>query len=346
MSSASQKALLIPSKGAEFEVGTRSIPKPGPGEVLVKLHAAALNPLDNIMQKYGLFIESYPAVPGNDGAGTVEELGEGVIGLQKGDRVARGPLTAIPSKYSFDEAATIPLGFATAALGLYDKRGKHGRVNLPSVWSAAGGAELPTPWSAAGRDKYKGHPAVITGGASSVGQFVIQLAKLSGFGPIITTASSRNAEYAKAAGATHVIDYNTTSYADLPAAVAKITSTPVPLIYDVIASPESQKASWAILAPKGTLVVSHDPVVGKLGEEAEDSKRVELVWGSTTDSDWHEIGNDIWAHLTGLLETGAVKPNKVEVLPDGLAGIPAGVERVGQGKVSGVKLVAHPQETA
>ncbi|TFY82415.1 hypothetical protein EWM64_g1603 [Hericium alpestre] len=348
MSSASQKALLIPSKGAKFEVGTRTIPKPGPGQVLVRLYAAALNPVDNYIQQFGVFVESYPAVAGSDGAGTVEELGEGATGVAKGDKVFfqglwvsdRGTFQqyaladAIPTKYSFDDVATIPLGFATAAIGLYAKR------------AARGGAELATPWSAAGRDKYKGQPAVVIGGSSSVGQFALQLLKLSGFGPIITTASASNAEYAKAAGATDVIDYHTTPYAELPAAVAKITSTPVPVIYDAISSPESQQASWKILAPKGSLVVTLQPAVGKPGEEAEDGKRLVQVFGSSNHPENREIGNDIYAHLTGLLETGAVKPNKVEILPDGLAGIPAGVARLEQKGVSGVKLVARPQETA
>ncbi|TFY84007.1 hypothetical protein EWM64_g14 [Hericium alpestre] len=351
MSSASQKALLIPSKGANFEIGTRAIPKPGHGQVLVKVHAAALNPVDKYIQKAGVFVDEFPAVAGNDGAGTIEELGEGVTGVQKGDRVLlqglwvpdRGTfqqyvlgdavrVAKIPSKYSFDEAATVPLTFATAAIGLYGKKG-----------AARGGAGLARPWTASGRDKYKGNAALIVGGSSSVGRYAIQLAKLSGFGPIITTASSRNAEYAKSAGATHVIDYHTTSYADLPAAVAKIAPS-VPLVYDAIASPEAQEASWKILAPKGSLITTLEPSVGKLGEEAEDGKTVHFVFGSSNSPENYYISNDFYDHLTSLLDTGAIKPNRFEKLPGGLAAIPAGVERLGQGKVSGVKLVANPQE--
>ena len=73
-----QKSLVIPALGAAFEVIERPVPKPQPGEVLVKIHAAGLNPVDAVNQKLGLFIKEYPAVIGMDCAGVVEEVGEGV----------------------------------------------------------------------------------------------------------------------------------------------------------------------------------------------------------------------------------------------------------------------------
>ena len=82
-----QKALLVPAKFAEFVVGSKSIPKPGPGELLVKIRSTSLNPADWKIHKYGLFIEEFPAVLGLDLAGDVEEVGEGVTTFVKGDRV-------------------------------------------------------------------------------------------------------------------------------------------------------------------------------------------------------------------------------------------------------------------
>ena len=58
----------------------------------------------------------------------------------------------------------------------------------------------------------------------------IQLAKLSGFSPIIVTASQRNADYCKKAGATHIIDYRETPYSQLSEAVAKITTEPIEVV--------------------------------------------------------------------------------------------------------------------
>lgn len=87
MVSLTQKALIIDAKFGNFVLDTISIPKPGPGEILVKIKAAALNPVDWKIQKFGVFVETFPAIVGTDIAGDVEEVGEGVTDFQKGDRV-------------------------------------------------------------------------------------------------------------------------------------------------------------------------------------------------------------------------------------------------------------------
>lgn len=85
--SSTHKALLLEKKFGGYAVGDIATPKPGPGELLVKVHAAALNPVDWKIQKYGIFIETFPAILGSDVAGEVAELGEGVSGFKVGDRV-------------------------------------------------------------------------------------------------------------------------------------------------------------------------------------------------------------------------------------------------------------------
>jgi len=84
-----QKALLVETPLAPFTL--HDIPKyvPGPGEVLIKVHAVGLNPADWKMQKEGAFndIMTFPAVLGVDIAGEVDEIGEGVTHFQRGDRV-------------------------------------------------------------------------------------------------------------------------------------------------------------------------------------------------------------------------------------------------------------------
>ena len=81
------KALLLEKKFGGYAVGDIPTPKPGPGELLVKVHAAALNPVDWKIQKYGIFIETFPAILGSDVAGEVVELGTGVSSFKVGDRV-------------------------------------------------------------------------------------------------------------------------------------------------------------------------------------------------------------------------------------------------------------------
>jgi NADPH:quinone reductase-like Zn-dependent oxidoreductase len=90
-----QKALLIPSKGAPFELGTRAIHKPGPGQLLIKNVAVALNPVDGFILKLAVFVEQYgyPVVAGSDGAGDVVEVGVGVTGWKVGDKVYELPIS-------------------------------------------------------------------------------------------------------------------------------------------------------------------------------------------------------------------------------------------------------------
>lgn len=84
---AQQTALLYEAKHAPYVLGKRPIPTPAAGELLVKVHAAGLNPVDWKLQTYGVVVENFPAVVGLDAAGEVEQVGEGVEGWSKGDRV-------------------------------------------------------------------------------------------------------------------------------------------------------------------------------------------------------------------------------------------------------------------
>jgi len=341
-----QKALFLESKQGEWVVRTKAIQKPQAGELLVKIHATALNPVDWKIQKYGLpYVDGYPAVLGTDSSGTVEEVGEGVEVFVKGDRVVhQGYFTAdkatfqqytivpaeicakLPSntKISFDQAASIPLGLATAAVGFYNKKDE-------------GGAGLSPSWEAGGRDKYQGKPIVVFGGSSSVGQYVIQLAKLSGFSPIIATASTHNSELLKSLGATHVVDRKS----DVPAEVAKIVSKPVEIVFDAISLEDTQKAGWEILAPTGQLLLT---LPAQVDRNKYPEKSIVNMFGNVHTQ--RALGKSLYSKLTSLLDDGLIVPNRVEVLPNGLHGIVEGLKRMENDAVSGVKLIARPQETA
>ena len=82
-----QKALLLHEKFGKLAVDTFPVPKPGPKDILVKVHAAALNPVDWKAHKFGVFIQTFPAILGTDISGDVEEIGEDVTDFKKGDRV-------------------------------------------------------------------------------------------------------------------------------------------------------------------------------------------------------------------------------------------------------------------
>ncbi|MFE1243168.1 zinc-binding dehydrogenase [Fictibacillus sp. NPDC058756] len=193
------KALLLEDKNMwrEMKVSETEKPAPGPGEVLVKVKAAGLNPVDYKTATNGNPNWSYPHILGVDAAGVIEETGEGVSEFQIGDRVFyHGNLTKkggfaefavttahtvarIPDVLSFEDAAALPCAGMTAYQALVRK------MNLQS-----------------------GETILIHGGAGGVGGFAIQLAKNIG-AKVITTCSPENEEYVKELGADYVIFYKT-----------------------------------------------------------------------------------------------------------------------------------------
>ena len=84
---AEHKALVLPAKQASFVLKSVPLYTPGPGEVLIKTEAAALAPIDWAISALGVLVENYPVIIGEDVAGTVEDIGEGVTRFKKGDRV-------------------------------------------------------------------------------------------------------------------------------------------------------------------------------------------------------------------------------------------------------------------
>ncbi|KAJ7554474.1 hypothetical protein O6H91_06G142200 [Diphasiastrum complanatum] len=190
------------------------VPEIKPHEVLVKVHAAGLNPFD-FKRGYGViksFDSPLPHVPGFDVAGVVVKVGSQVSKFKKGDEVygdingdivegqARqyGTLaqyTAVeekllalkPKNLSFVEAASLPLAILTAQEGL-DRA-----------------------------DLQEGQSLLVTGGAGGVGSLVIQLAKeVYGALVVAATASTKKLEFLKSIGADVAIDYTKENYDELP----------------------------------------------------------------------------------------------------------------------------------
>jgi len=320
--------------------------------VRVKVLATVLNPIDGKIQKAGIFVENFPAVIGSDAAGTVDKVGEGVTGFKAGDRVVhegwylendKGTfqqydivpaeiLAKIPSSMSFEEAATIPLGLATAVVGLYLPLGEAAKSFNPDGNAGIG---LTPPWTPEGKNKYAGQPIVILGGSSSVGQFAIQLARLSGFSPIITTSSLKHEANLKSFGATHVIGRDGDTTAEIKKHLPNGTTG---VLYDAISTKDTQTLAVAVTTPDALIALTLVP-----NPEVDFGGRKPI----RTFGNFHanrKIGVSLFKALPELLETGAIKPNPVEIVPGGLKGIIDGLEKLSQNKVSGTKLVGQPWE--
>ncbi|KAF9262118.1 GroES-like protein [Marasmius fiardii PR-910] len=250
----SQRALHLSRKQGPLLITTHSIPTPSQGEIIIKIQAAALNPIDWKIQAYSgrLREEDYPVVLGHDISGVVEAVGDGVeeaYGLKVGDRavglscvppsqknfnefggfqeyarVFADLVVKIPDSMSFSEAATIPVCLGTAAIGLFSENG----AGLNPMFD---------------RDvKHRGEVAVVVGGGSSVGQYAIQLLKFAGVSTIITYASEHHTEYLRTLGATHVIDRKSVTIQDLPSEVKRVTnSNPVKVVLDAISHTDTRK---------------------------------------------------------------------------------------------------------
>ncbi|KAJ2968150.1 hypothetical protein NUW54_g13305 [Trametes sanguinea] len=246
-------------------------------------------------------------------------------------------LIQIPENLTFEEAATIPSSFGTAALPLYNDA------------EGASSARLLAPWEEGGKGKYTGKAALILGGASSVGQYalaltpsVIQLARLSGFSTIVTTASLGNTDFLKSLGATHVFDRKLPSEKLVHNAL-DVAGGPFDLVYDAVANEETLAVGYRATACKGDFVyVVPNPISGA---DESSKKRLHFANGIYTAPVNQAAGQRILAELPELLKRGDIKPNRLEVLPGGLGGVLAGLERLGRNQVSGVKLVVRPQET-
>jgi NADPH:quinone reductase-like Zn-dependent oxidoreductase len=212
-------AAWLGAKGARLAVGPAPYTPPREGEIVVKNHAVAINPLDWIIQVAGSVAYRwlrYPCVLGADLAGEVVEVGAGVTRFTVGDRVlghavgtdkdrntpAEGAFqeytvllahmaAPIPDTMPYESAAVLPLALSTAACGLFQ------RDQLALHYPAA----TPQP---------TGQTLLVWGGATSVGSNAIQLAVAAGYA-VVTTASPRNFDYVRELGASQVFDRRSTT---------------------------------------------------------------------------------------------------------------------------------------
>jgi NADPH:quinone reductase len=181
--------------------GEMATPVAGPGEVRVRLEASGVNPAD-AGRRGGSYraMEFSRVIPNSDGAGIIDQLGEGVTRLKLGQRV-----------WLFNGQRN-GRAFGTAAEHI--TLAEHLVTPLPDSLSFAQGATLGIPAMTAWCCLYCDGPIVgqtvlVTGGAGAVGHYAVQLAKWGGARVIATVSSSAKAEQARLAGADLTVNYKT-----------------------------------------------------------------------------------------------------------------------------------------
>ena len=196
------KAVWYERTGAAPDVltfGEMPTPAAGPGEVRVRLEASGVNPADVGRRAGSYRALEYPRViPDSDGAGIVDQVGDGVTRLSVGQRV-----------WLFNGQRN-GRAFGTAAE--YISLAERLVTPLPDNLSFAAGATLGIPGMTAwcclfGDGPIAGQTVLVTGGAGAVGHYAVQLAKWGGARVIATVSSAMKAEQARLAGADLVIDY-------------------------------------------------------------------------------------------------------------------------------------------
>lgn len=346
------KAAVVPEPGAKTVVADRSLPALAPGEVAIKLTATAINPVDWKIRDYKFFIEKYPAVLGSDAAGSIAAVGPDVTGFSVGDRVffqgiignydastfqqyCKMPAALVaktPRNISDDEAAGIMLASVAVLTAYYDKTG-HG---------------LAAPWDKDGEQAGQGKAMVILGGSSSVGQYAIQLAKISGFDRIVTNSSAKHVDYLKSLGADVVLDRAThNAPEDFKAAIGDV---PPAFVFDAISAKDTQIQGVCILGATKTqnshviTVQGVDAEAKEAGQKQDPPVEVKQVLGLGSSPALRYLSEPLARHLggeDGYIAKGRFVPNRPVVIGGGLAGLEDALERNKRG-VSGEKVVIRP----
>jgi NADPH:quinone reductase-like Zn-dependent oxidoreductase len=262
-------------------------PTPRPGEVLIGIYAAGVNPMDwKVREGYHRQMINYslPMIPGWDLSGVVETTGAGVVRFKKGDEVYSRPditrdgayaeyivvkeseVASKPKSIDHIHAAAIPLAALTAWQALFDAAQLKPRQSV-LIHAAAGG----------------------------VGSFAVQFAKWKG-AHVIGTASGRNQDFVRELGADEAVNYEKTRFEDV--------LHNIDVVLDTMGG-EIQKRSWKVLK-KGGILVS---IVGQppAEEAALHGVRNASIFGQPRAAQLVEIAK--------LVDSGKLKPAVEAVLP-------------------------------
>ncbi|NYI77744.1 NADPH:quinone reductase [Nocardioides panzhihuensis] len=230
----------------------RPVSKPGPGEVLVRLVRAGVNPTDwKLRAGLSGTLSTPEATPGQDGAGVVEEIGDGVS-----THIVGQPVWLFMAQH----------GQAWGTAAEYVTVPARKAVELPAGASFDLGASLGVPAMTAHRaltsgavervapGSFSGLTILVHGGAGAVGNAAIQLAVWAGATVITTISSAEKAALAKAAGAHHVVNYREVGLGRLGNAIREIAPEGVDQIVEV-APAVNNDVDRAVIANRGTIAI-------------------------------------------------------------------------------------------
>jgi len=295
------KAILVREFGGPDVLKVEEVPTPKPaaGEVLVRIHAAGVNPYDTYMRA-GTYARKppLPYTPGSDGAGVVEAVGEGVKKVKRGDRV-----------YTTQTLSGVYAEYALAR--------EHQVHPLPAKISFSQGAGVWVPYGTAYHALYhsaKAHASetvLVHGASGGVGIAAVQIARNMGLMILGTAGTATGLEIAKREGAHRVFDHRKTGYQE---EILKATGNRgVDIILEMLANVNLANDT-KLLAKDGRVIV-----IGNRGEVTINARELMMRRASIRAFTLWDITPaeeaDIRAGLIAGLEDGTLRPVVGKELP-------------------------------
>lgn len=349
---------LVTTGDGDFELKRIHVPRPSPSDVLLKVAAVAQNPTD----WKTLFLHRQPGnVLGCDASGTVVQIGSDVTpGARKmGERVAafvHGGISPngafaeyvvvpadlvipIPATMSFEEGAQVALASFTACQCLYQTL----QLRIPFALA------LDSPSQGAAQAEPQPTEILIWSGTSAVGQYAIQLAKLSGL-HVVTTASPKNFDLVRSLGADQVFDYGVSK---TPREITRATDGRLSIAMDCISQGGTPNQVSVSLSPDGGTIATLLPYTSrKKGVRTEFvlaysifGKAIEFPFSFPANPEHRRNAATYAKMISALLFKNAIKPVPVKLLPHGLGSVSDGFEYASAGKVHAEKLTYKIADT-
>lgn len=275
--------------------------QPGPGQVVVRVKAAGVNPVDAYIRT-GTYARTpaLPYTPGFDAAGIVESVGEGVTHVAVGNRVyvgwslsgtyaeqalcAESQVHPLPERASYAQGAAVHVPYATAYYGLFLRAG-------------AG----------------PGETVLVHGASGGVGVAALQLARAAGMTVIGTAGSDKGREMVVQQGAHHVLDHRAPGY--LEQALALTGGRGVDLVLEMLANVNLGK-DLGILAPGGRVVVIGSRGTVEIDPRMAMSRNASIIGLVLFNASERETAA-IHAALVAGLENGTLRPVVGQEMPLG-----------------------------
>jgi NADPH2:quinone reductase len=300
------RAIRVRRHGGPEELRLEEVPDPVPGrgEVVVRIRAAGVNPVETYLRAGSHYrIESFPWTPGSDGAGEVEAVGPGVSSVAPGDRVyTAGSLTGtyaeralcaadqvhpLPARCTFEQGAGVHVPYATAWRAL------HGRARVRA-----------------------GEVVLVHGATGGVGLAAVQIARAVGCVVVGTGGTEAGRALARAEGADRVLDHSAAGY---------LEGIPAPAVILEMLADRNLAADLAVAAKGARIVVVGSRGAVSIEPRAAMVKDLSILGMSLNNLPRPELAA-IHAEIGKGLEAGILRPVVAAALP--LADAPRAHERI------------------